>query len=78
MFVIDNKENVSLINSKIVCDYTRSPFLCDLLQTFLLLYCSDVLSKHSVVNGRLLGSPVDRAVVMEQGVAGLNPARFNF
>ena len=37
--------------------------------------------KHSVVNWgwlRLLGSPVERAVVMEQGVAGSNPARYNF
>ena len=54
-------------------------FLCDLSKTFLLLFWC--MPKRSVVNwgiGRLLGSPVDRAVVMEQGVAGSKPARFNF
>ena len=37
MFVIDHKEKLSLINHKLVCDKTRTIFLCYLLQTFLLL-----------------------------------------
>ena len=37
MFVIDHKEKLSLINHKLVCDKTRTIFLCYLLQTLLLL-----------------------------------------
>ena len=37
MFVIDHKEKVSLINSKIVCALTRNIFLCNLSQTFFLI-----------------------------------------
>ena len=39
MFVMDHKEKVSFINRKIVGDKTRTNFLCDVSQTFLLLLC---------------------------------------
>ena len=48
MLVIDHKENVSLINHKIVCDQTWTFFLCDISQTFLSLQCC--MTKCSVIN----------------------------
>ena len=59
MFVIDHKENVTLINHKIVCDLTRTFFFVIYHKRF--CYYSDVCQTRSVINcgiGRLLGNTV--------------------